>query len=271
MADKSLPPNKPLPAAPSTSSSKAHVKKALPIPPAKNIAHPNDEKNTAAESSNIHEPSAAEVKEKDEPVPLATPPSPSQGDSVSRAEPVPSTSSEAAAAEPCDMQKRTKDTVDLALPSYTPNKSRLSVNNPFLDVFDQEAKQQPTQSGSEDKESDEENGTPVTPPAKLVLKQFTPPNTCSEETSNGFRQLFDLPQTEDLYYCFSCVKDGQRFTSGRLFVGSEHVCFHSKLMGRETRDILAYRDIRHISPHKVLVFLSTFVMHSSVCCLMVYA
>lgn len=94
-----------------------------------------------------------------------------------------------------------------------------------------------------------------------VLKPL--PMTMSKEDTAEFRSLFDIPQTEQLYYVFTCVKDGRRFSKGRLFVGEEYLGFHSKVMGYECRDLLRFDKIQRISPVKVCTYHEMMMMTNS--------
>jgi hypothetical protein len=58
------------------------------------------------------------------------------------------------------------------------------------------------------------------------------------------RELFSLPQTEDIFDDFSCKEGG--IVSGRMYLTTTNMCFYSSILGRTKKLIFPWKEISKI-------------------------
>ncbi|XP_059915504.1 GRAM domain-containing protein 2B-like [Gadus macrocephalus] len=69
-----------------------------------------------------------------------------------------------------------------------------------------------------------------------------------------FHKLFeDIPETETLTATFTCYLQKELIYHGRVFVSEDHICFHSSVLLKHIKVVIAASRVCHVKKHKAPV------------------
>ncbi|XP_008289693.1 GRAM domain-containing protein 3-like [Stegastes partitus] len=71
----------------------------------------------------------------------------------------------------------------------------------------------------------------------------------SKRNKSFHKQFPEIPEEEKLTHTFTCALQKEVLYHGKLFVSENHVCFHSSVLLKETKVVVALSSVREVKKH----------------------
>ncbi|XP_037933596.1 TBC1 domain family member 9 [Teleopsis dalmanni] len=76
-------------------------------------------------------------------------------------------------------------------------------------------------------------------------------------TVSKFRQLFNMPEEEQLVNTYSCTYVNKIPRQGHLYISLNHICFYSYMLGQETKRVIRFAELQEIKLYGSTIYIKT--------------